>query len=96
MELIPAGDVEEPDTQQMELIEYKQETRGRKEMELDDYRTHVNTENDRNDSEIVELRIQKDSAYGLSKTELAESIAKIMREKTTRCRRLRDRERFLI
>lgn len=53
-------------------------------------------ENIKNDVMIGELKQQKEQCYGQERQRLAESIARIMREKTTRSRRLRDRERSLI
>jgi hypothetical protein len=72
------------------------ETRGRKEIELLDYVKHVRDENDKNDSKIAQLRAEKELLQGQSRLDKADAIARIMREKTTRKRRLRDRERFLI
>ena len=72
------------------------ETRGRKEIELHTYVNHVNAENKKNDDKIDKLKCEKELLQGKSRNDKANAIAKIMREKTTRNRRLRDRERFLI
>ena len=73
------------------------ETRGRKEIELEEYRLHVSSENKKNDDEIDRLKVAKQNTRTKKTVKsLATQIAKVQREKTTRCRRLRDRERFNI
>jgi len=57
----------------------------------------VQTENERNEQRITSLKEKKDKAYSKEeRARIADDIAKVMREKTTRSRRLRDRERVLI
>ena len=74
------------------------ETRGRKEMELPDYRVHVKMLNDENDKKISSLQAKKNlrSTSRTEFTNLSLAIARIQREKTTRRRRLMDRERTFI
>jgi len=57
----------------------------------------VKEKNDKNDLLIKELQGEKDKAKTKKvRSEKAKRIATIQREKTTRNRRLRDRERFQI
>ena len=74
------------------------ETRGRKEMELPDYRVHVTMSNEKNDKKISSLQAKKNlrSTSRTEFTNLSLAIARIQREKTTRRRRLMDRERTFI
>ena len=74
------------------------ETRGRKEMELPDYRVHVKMSNDENDKKISSLQAKK-NLRSTSRTEFTNSshaIARIQRQKTTRRGRLMDRERTFV
>jgi hypothetical protein len=72
---------------------YIPETRGRNEIELKEYREHVSIENKKNDDEIKSLRKSKEKAPKKKQKSFAAKIARAQREKTTRSRRLRDKER---
>ena len=62
-------------------------------MPLKEYRTHVENSNQQNDAEIRQLQIEKVELTGPERKEHAKKIARIMREKTTRQRRLSEKEK---